>query len=86
MYALCSILIGRFKTLEKMHDATIDRFREYGPIFKENIAGITSVHIIEPSDVQELFRTDGKTPHRILMEPQYHYRIRRKRNVGLANL
>ncbi|XP_072024302.1 cytochrome P450 10-like [Amphiura filiformis] len=78
--------VGRFKTLEKMHEATVDRFREYGPIFKENIAGITSVHIIEPSDVQELFRTDGKTPGRILMEPQYHYRIRRKRNVGLANL
>ena len=82
---LCCIL-GRYKTLEKMHEATVDRFREYGPIYKENIAGTMSVHIIEPSDVQQLFRSDGKTPGRILMEPMYHYRLRKNRNVGLANL
>ncbi|XP_033101536.1 1,25-dihydroxyvitamin D(3) 24-hydroxylase, mitochondrial-like [Anneissia japonica] len=73
-------------TMEKMHLATIDRFRTYGKIYKENIAGQTAVHILEPKDVQKLFQSEGARPKRLKLDPMIHYRKRRKQNIGLANI
>ncbi|XP_033626338.1 cytochrome P450 10-like [Asterias rubens] len=73
-------------SLEKMHEAIVDRFKQYGPIYKENIAGAEAVHILDPKDVADLFRMEGKTPRRIIMEPMAHYRKIRKKNAGIANL
>ena len=69
-----------------MHEAIVDRFKQYGPIYKENIAGAEAVHILDPKDVADLFRMEGKTPRRIIMEPMAHYRKIRKKNAGIANL
>lgn len=72
--------------MEKMHLATIDRFRQFGPVYKETLAGITHVHIIEPDDVKELIRHEGPTPRRITLDPMVAYRKLRKRNIGMSNL
>ena len=69
-----------------MHEAIVDRFKQYGPIYRENIAGAEAVHIIDPKDVADLFRNEGKTPRRITMEPMAYYRKTRKQSVGIANL
>ncbi|XP_022096144.1 cytochrome P450 10-like [Acanthaster planci] len=73
-------------SLEKMHEAIVDRFKKYGPIYKENIAGAEAVHILDPKDVADLFRNEGRTPRRIIMEPMAFYRKIRKKNAGIANL
>ncbi|XP_071958319.1 1,25-dihydroxyvitamin D(3) 24-hydroxylase, mitochondrial-like [Antedon mediterranea] len=73
-------------SMEKLHDATIERFRKYGKIFKENIAGQTAVHILEPEDVKRLFQQEGPSPRRLTLDPMIHYRKQRKQNIGLANL
>ncbi|KAJ8042270.1 Cytochrome P450 10 [Holothuria leucospilota] len=73
-------------SMKKMHLAIIDRFRQYGPIFKETLVGSTHVHIIEPHDVKELIRLEGVTPRRITLDPMVAYRKLRKRNIGMSNL
>ena len=34
------------------HDALLHRYREFGPIFKETIAGETVVHLLDPEFIK----------------------------------
>ncbi|XP_077982434.1 cytochrome P450 10-like [Glandiceps talaboti] len=83
--SLLDYTIGDY-TLEKMHLAAVDRFRTYGPIFKEKIADNTFVNIINARDVEHLFRNAGRTPARPPIAPIKHYREIKKRNIGIASL
>ncbi|XP_781842.1 cytochrome P450 10 [Strongylocentrotus purpuratus] len=76
--------LGPYK-LDKLHEATVDRFRNFGPIFKETLAGVTHVHIIDPTDVRELFRNEGRSPKRTPIDAMVKYRRTRKRHIGMAN-
>ncbi|XP_070575854.1 probable cytochrome P450 49a1 isoform X2 [Ptychodera flava] len=77
--------LGPYK-LERMHLAVIDRFRQYGPIFKETIGDNTYINIIDAEDVEHLFRNAGKTPARPPIAPLKHYREMKKNNIGIASL
>ncbi|XP_006825135.1 cytochrome P450 10-like [Saccoglossus kowalevskii] len=83
--SLLDYTIGPYQ-LDKLHLAAIERFREYGPIFKETIGENTFINIIEASDVETLFRSSGKNPARPPMAPLQYIRELRKRNIGLASL
>ncbi|XP_071508001.1 cytochrome P450 10-like [Diadema antillarum] len=71
--------------IDKLHEATVDRFRTFGPIFKETLAGVTHVHIIDPTDVRELFRNEGRRPKRTPIDAMVKYRRTRQRHIGMAN-
>lgn len=58
----------------------------FGPIFKENIANISTVVITDPTEYNKVVRADGKYPKRHQMEPWYHYREQRNRGQGLVDL
>ncbi|CAH1791274.1 unnamed protein product [Owenia fusiformis] len=74
-------------TIDTYPDALIDRYKEYGPIFKETIAGNTIVHIFDPEEIKKLYAIEGKTPHvPPLLETMQMYRKYRDMSPGLGNV
>ena len=45
----------------KLHDRM---FAKYGPIYKEEMMGRPSVHLMDPNDFEKVFRAEGKYPRR----------------------
>ncbi|XP_022312941.2 cytochrome P450 10-like [Crassostrea virginica] len=70
----------------KLFEAYRQRAQVFGPIFKENIANISTVVITDPTEYNKVVRADGKYPKRHQMEPWYHYREQRNRGQGLVDL
>ena len=82
-YAL--IFTGPF-SVEKYHDALLSRYRQYGPIFKETIAGHTIVHLMDPEYIKVMYQTEGKIPYiKPLLETTQMYRKIRNLSPGLGN-
>ncbi|XP_061192018.1 cytochrome P450 10-like [Saccostrea echinata] len=69
----------------KMFEAYRQRALQFGPIFKENIANISTVVISDPVEYNKVIRVDGKFPERHLMEPWHHYRELKKLGQGLVD-
>ncbi|XP_020621540.1 uncharacterized protein LOC110059183 [Orbicella faveolata] len=65
-----------------------DAFAKYGPIFKKTVMGRTVVFFEDPSDVEAVFKGDGRFPVRSddLFKPQREYMNSRKLPEGLASL
>lgn len=66
----------------KMFEAYQKRALEFGPIYKEKIATISTVVISDPSEYNKIIHAERKYPIRREMEPMAHYR--RKKNIGLG--
>lgn len=62
------------------------RALKYGPIFKENIANLSTVIISDPIEYNKVIAADGKTPTRHPMEPWHYYREQKQLGQGLVDL
>lgn len=72
--------------IETYHEALLDRYRKYGKIFKETIAGQTTVHLFDPSYAQLMYQSEGKQPHITpLLDTIQMYRKHRNMSPGLGN-
>ena len=79
------IFTGPF-SVEKYHDALLSRYRQYGPIFKETIAGHTIVHLMDPEYIKVMYQTEGKIPYITpLLKTTQMYRKIRNLSPGLGN-
>ena len=82
-----------FRTFMKFYKVTegftkgykmVDRlFAEYGPIYKQYLFGIPLVHVVDPNDVERVFRADGKYPMRPPMLAWIEHRKRRDHFPGV---
>ena len=63
-------------------------FEELGPIYKESVllSPKTTVHVIEPEDIEKVFRAEGKYPRRLHLDIWFEYRKRRNYFPGLILL
>ncbi|XP_026083710.1 cytochrome P450 11B, mitochondrial [Carassius auratus] len=57
---------GRFSLLHKHMENT---FRRLGPIYRESLGSQSSVNIMLPTDIGELFRSEGLHPRRMTLQP-----------------
>lgn len=70
----------------RYHDVILERYRKYGKIYKETIAGETVVHLLDPDYIQLVYQNETKIPHIVpLMETTQAYRRLRKMSPGLGN-
>ena len=73
-------------SIQNFKDVLISRYHEYGPIFKETIAGETVVHLLDPEFIKVIYLTEGKVPHiPPLLETTQRYRELRGLSPGLGN-
>lgn len=70
----------------KIFEAYRQRALKYGPIFKENIANLSTVIISDPIEYNKVIAADGKTPTRHPMEPWHYYREQKQLGQGLVDL
>ncbi len=61
------------------------RAAEFGPVYRERIATREAVVVSDPREYVKVIRVDGRTPHRIEMEPMKEYRLRRGLCLGTVN-
>ena len=72
--------------METYHHVLIERYRQYGKIFKETIAGNTRVHLFDPEYIRLMYAQEGRTPHiPPLLETTQMYRKYRDMSPGLGN-
>ncbi|OWF55008.1 cytochrome P450 10-like isoform X2 [Mizuhopecten yessoensis] len=69
----------------KMFEAYRTRALEFGPIYKEKIATISTVIISDPDEYSKVIRDEGKYPMRREMEPMAYYRSKNGIGLGLVN-
>ena len=62
-----------------------DRAAEFGPVYREKIMDRVAVIVSDPVEYAKVIRIDGKTPHRIEMEPMKEYRLRKGLSLGAVN-
>ncbi|XP_028327645.1 cytochrome P450 11C1 isoform X2 [Gouania willdenowi] len=70
----------RFRHLHKYMQRT---FNALGPIYRENVGTVSSVNIILPSDISELFQSEGLHPRRMTLQPWATHREIRKHSKGV---
>lgn len=64
----------------------MSRYKEYGPIVKETIAGVTFVRIYDPDDVRTVFLNEDKQPNvSPLLVTTKLYRQQRGLSPGIGN-
>lgn len=82
MYDLCT----KTERFTKGFKVTERLFEELGPVYKERLilSPSTSVHVIEPEDIEKVFRAEGKYPRRLVIDVWLEYRKRRNYFPGLA--
>lgn len=75
-------------TFDEQMAALRNAFAKYGPVFKKTVMGRTIVFFEDPSDVEAVFKGDGRFPVRSddLFKPQREYMNSRKLPEGLASL
>ena len=74
-----------FNRLLKNH---LENFDKYGPIYKRTVMGRTEIFIKNPTDVEAVFRGDGKNPMRpeMIFRAQREYMSSKNLPEGLASL
>uniref|UniRef100_A0A7N6AKY0 steroid 11beta-monooxygenase n=1 Tax=Anabas testudineus TaxID=64144 RepID=A0A7N6AKY0_ANATE len=70
----------RFRQLHKHMERT---FNALGPIYREHLGTQSSVNIILPSDIGELFRSEGLHPERMTLQPWATHRETRHYSKGV---
>uniref|UniRef100_A0A8C1V318 steroid 11beta-monooxygenase n=1 Tax=Cyprinus carpio TaxID=7962 RepID=A0A8C1V318_CYPCA len=71
---------GRFSLLHKHMENT---FRRLGPIYRESLGSQSSVNIMLPMDIGELFRSEGLHPRRMTLQPWATHRETRRHSKGV---
>lgn len=72
--------------VDKFQDALMSRYKEYGPIMKETIAGVTAVRLFDPDFVRTVYQHEGKIPYVApLLDTTKQYREQRDMSPGLGN-
>ncbi|KAK2903715.1 hypothetical protein Q8A67_008428 [Cirrhinus molitorella] len=71
---------GRFSLLHKHMENT---FRRLGPIYREHLGSQSSVNIMLPMDIGELFRSEGLHPRRMTLQPWATHRETRRHSKGV---
>lgn len=63
-------------------------FQKYGPVFKRTVMGKTTVFFESPTDVEAVFKSDGRHPMRPdeIFKPQQEYMKSKQLPEGLASL
>ncbi|XP_061192062.1 cytochrome P450 10-like [Saccostrea echinata] len=70
---------------DKLFEAFTERSLQYGPVFKEQIANMTTVVITDPFEYNKVIRAEGKYPKRRVLDPWFVYREKNKMGQGLVN-
>uniref|UniRef100_UPI0037E9405B cytochrome P450 11C1 n=1 Tax=Semicossyphus pulcher TaxID=241346 RepID=UPI0037E9405B len=70
----------RFRQLHKHMEKT---FIALGPIYREHLGTHSSVNIMLPSDIGELFRSEGLHPRRMTLQPWATHRETRQHSKGV---
>uniref|UniRef100_A0AAQ5ZJM6 steroid 11beta-monooxygenase n=1 Tax=Amphiprion ocellaris TaxID=80972 RepID=A0AAQ5ZJM6_AMPOC len=70
----------RFRQLHKHMERT---FSALGPIYRENVGTLSSVNILLPADVAELFQSEGLHPRRMTLQPWATHREIRQHSKGV---
>ncbi|XP_034730964.1 cytochrome P450 11B, mitochondrial [Etheostoma cragini] len=70
----------RFRQLHKHMERT---FNALGPIYREHLGTQSSVNIMLPSDIAELFRSEGLHPRRMTLQPWATHRETRQLSKGV---
>ena len=80
--------VTRTVKFDEQMAALRNAFAKYGPIFKKTVMGRMVVFFEDPSDVEAVFKGDGRFPVRSddLFKPQKEYMNSRKLPEGLASL
>ncbi|KAM9353475.1 cytochrome P450 11C1 [Symphorus nematophorus] len=69
-----------FRQLHKHSERT---FNALGPIYREHVGTQSSVNIMLPSDIGELFRSEGLHPRRMTLQPWATHREIRQHSKGV---
>ncbi|XP_070561094.1 probable cytochrome P450 CYP44 [Ptychodera flava] len=72
--------------VERIIEASLDRYRKYGKIWMESIGVRPTVNVVDPHDVETIFKHDGKTPIRMDIDPMIMAREKYKRSIGVGNM
>ncbi|XP_054478455.1 cytochrome P450 11B, mitochondrial [Anoplopoma fimbria] len=70
----------RFRQLHKHMERT---FNALGPIYREHVGTQSSVNIMLPLDIAELFRSEGLHPRRMTLQPWATHRETRQHSKGV---
>ncbi|XP_074539017.1 cytochrome P450 11C1 [Halichoeres trimaculatus] len=70
----------RFRMLHEHMEKT---FMALGPIYREHVGTHSSVNIMLPSDIGELFRSEGLHPRRMTLQPWATHRETRQHSKGV---
>uniref|UniRef100_A0A8C2XLW9 steroid 11beta-monooxygenase n=1 Tax=Cyclopterus lumpus TaxID=8103 RepID=A0A8C2XLW9_CYCLU len=70
----------RFRQLHKHTERTFDAL---GPIYREHVGTQSSVNIMLPLDIAELFRSEGLHPRRMTLQPWATHRETRQLSKGV---
>ena len=72
--------------ITRLQDTILERYRRYGSIYRETIAGETVVHLLKPDYIQTVYQNEGKIPYLVpLLETTQMYRRLRQMSPGLGN-
>ncbi|KAM9310353.1 cytochrome P450 11C1 [Pholidichthys leucotaenia] len=71
---------NHFQQLHKHMERT---FNTLGPIYREKVGTMSSVNIMLPSDISELFQSEGLHPRRMTLQPWATHREIRKHRKGI---
>ncbi|KAM8868909.1 LOW QUALITY PROTEIN: cytochrome P450 11C1 [Spinachia spinachia] len=70
----------RFRQIHKHMERT---FKALGPIYREHVGTHSSVNIMLPADIAELFRSEGLHPRRMTLQPWATHRETRQHSKGV---
>nr|ACD44945.1 11beta-hydroxylase [Micropogonias undulatus] len=70
----------RFRQLHKHMEMT---FNALGPIYRQHLGTQSSVNIMMPCDISELFRSEGLHPRRMTLQPWATHRETRQHSKGV---
>uniref|UniRef100_A0A670YAD8 Cholesterol side-chain cleavage enzyme, mitochondrial n=1 Tax=Pseudonaja textilis TaxID=8673 RepID=A0A670YAD8_PSETE len=66
-----------------LHNIMVDKFKTFGPIYREKLGSYESVNIIDPKDAAILFKSEGLYPERFTVPPWIAYRNFRNKPCGV---
>uniref|UniRef100_A0A8C5PIT5 steroid 11beta-monooxygenase n=1 Tax=Leptobrachium leishanense TaxID=445787 RepID=A0A8C5PIT5_9ANUR len=75
--------LWRRNQFQQMHRVMERNFQQLGPIYRENLGTHSSVNILLPQDVAQLFQAEGVFPRRMRIEPWAIHRDIRNHKCGV---
>ncbi|XP_062394106.1 cytochrome P450 11B, mitochondrial [Sardina pilchardus] len=73
----------RAGTFSQLHKHMEESFHTLGPIYREHLGSLSTVNILLPADIGELFRAEGFQPRRMTLEPWATHRETRQHCKGV---